>query len=82
MFDTHHVDDTSSRQDAMHIGIDKDHMDDVSSVICSYGRSHQQETWLRECRWYPFVCQIDGAVFTLERDNGRRLVNIESLPDC
>ena len=47
MFDKHHVVDTLSRQDAMHIGIDMDHMDDVSSVICSYGRSHQQETWLR-----------------------------------
>ena len=47
MFDKHHVVDELSWQDAMRIGIDMDHMDDVSSVICSYGRTHQQETWLR-----------------------------------
>ena len=29
-----------------------------------------------------FVCQIDGAVFTLNRDNGRRAVDIEPVPDC
>ena len=47
MFDKHHVVDTLSWQNAMRTGIDMDHMDDVSSVICSYGRSHQQKTWLR-----------------------------------
>ena len=82
MFDKHRVVDKLSWQDAMRIGIDMDHMDDVSSVICSYGRSHWRETWNRQMPWYPFVKQIDGAVFTLNRNNGRRLVNIESLPDC
>ena len=82
MFDKHHVVDTLSWEEAAHIGIEMDHMDDVSSVICSYGRSHWRETWNRESPWYPFVCQIDGAVFTLNRDNGRRWVNIESIPGC
>jgi len=82
MFDKHHVVDTLSRQEAELTGIEMDHMDDVSSVICSYGRSHWRETWRLESPWYPFVCQIDGAVFTLNRDNGRRWVNIESIPGC
>ena len=82
MFDKHHVVDTLSQREAEHTGNEMDHMDDVSSVICSYGRSHWRETWRLESRWYPFVCQIDGAVFTLNRDNGRRAVDIKSVPDC
>jgi len=82
MFDKHHVVDTLSRQEAELTGIEMDHMDDVSSVICSYGRSHWRETWRLESPWYPFVCQIDGAVFTLNRNNGRRSVNIEPVPGC
>ena len=82
MLDKHHVVDTLSWQDAMRIGNDMDHMHDVSSVICSYGRTHQQGTWRRESRWYPFVCQIDGAVFTLTLDNGYRMVDIEQVEGC
>ena len=82
MFDKHNVVDTLNEAEASSLGIEMDHMDDVSSVICSYGRSHQRETWRQGSPWYPFVCQIDGAVFTLERDNGRRMVDVERLRDC
>ena len=82
MFDKHHVVDTLSRQEAEHTGNEMDHMDDVSSVICSYGRSHWRETWNINSAWYPFVKQIDGAVFTVNRNNGRRSVNIDSVPGC
>ena len=82
MFDKHHVVDTLNWQDAVHTGNHMDHMDDVSSVICSYGRSHQRDTWRRDADWFPFVCQIDGAVFTLTRDNGYRMVDIEQVEGC
>ena len=47
MFDKHHTVDALSSTDAEWLGNEMDHMDDMYSVICSYGRAHQQDTWRR-----------------------------------
>ena len=73
LFDYHDVIDTLSVDEACEVGVALDYVNDdvnaVPSILCSFGWHHSLETFDETTEWHPFICSMDGYVFTDERES-------------
>ena len=79
LFDKHHVVDTLSFEEAVNTGVYMDHLEGVTTLLCSYGKSHRRETFDRDQPWSPMVNECDGHIFTDMRE-GHPMVDVYREP--
>ena len=72
MFDYHETVDEFGREEAIESGVVLEHMDMVTKIICSYGFDKRTQIMDKTLPHYPFVCEMDGAVFTDFRERNRK----------
>ena len=67
LFDYHNVIDEMKEDEAKKLGVDLDHLMDYRSVLLSHGHMHRRETFCQERAYFPMVVEMDGYVFTGNR---------------
>ena len=75
-FDKHNVVDTMTFDEACDTGISLDHMEKVTSFICSYGRNRREETFSQCVPWCAMIAECDGHIFTDYRVGYRGFVDV------
>ena len=64
MFDLHDVIDTMTFDEACETGVGLDFVDEVATFLCSKGKKHRPNTFLKANAYSPMVNECDGHIFT------------------
>ena len=64
MLDHHGVIDTMTPQQARHTGVDLDHCNEVTTLMCSFGRQHRRDAMNTRAAYHSMVAECDGHIFT------------------
>ena len=76
LYDHPNVVDQMSKNTAIEVGVDLDHLVDHCSFLLSYGFSHRRDAF-DDCRTcYPMIELLDGYIFTDIRHNQSSVVHV------
>ena len=80
MLDHHGVIDTMTPQQARHTGVDLDHCNEVTTLMCSFGRQHRRDAMNTRAAYHSMVAECDGHIFTDYPSGHHRSVDVYREP--